>query len=146
VRWLSSPVESRRAVLLAVLGTALGVHPAAAQSTDTSPSGMVAFFMSSGATCPTGWTAAALAQGRLIVGVSSTSTVGMKVGSPLASQTAPTHQHAFAATVPVSSRHISASHCCNNQGARNGGYLTTGTTVAGTSNLPLIQLVVCQKN
>ena len=136
-------------LVLAVWASVSGVRPSPAQFTDTSPSGMVAFFMSSGAQCPSGWTAATQAQGRLILGVTNGSTVGVTVGSPLASQTAPSHQHSYQAMVDIPSRSIAAWHCCNNQGAQSGYRMVPdnppGSTGSAASHLPLIQLVVCQK-
>jgi len=105
--------------------------------------------MATAAACPAGWTVATMAQGRLIVGVTNGSAVGTQVGTALTSQSgttaSPTHQHSYAGSVSVSSRHISAAHCCNNQGAQSGTYSLSGSTDAATSNLPLMQLVVCQK-
>lgn len=130
--------------VLALLGS--GIVPAAAQTADTTPSGMVAFFMSSGSDCPPGWSVATQAQGRLILGAAA---VGAPAGQPLADQTAPTHSHSYQATVGVPSRSISASHCCDKQGAHSGNYTVPdnapGQTAAAESDLPLIQLLVCQK-
>jgi hypothetical protein len=127
--------------------------PAAAQ--DTSPSGMVAFFMSSGAGCPTGWTVATSAQGRLLVGVADTSAVGVVVDNPMLNQTDPQHDHGYYPSVTLPVKKIAAIHCCNKQGAQSGPYtliksvgpprVASVFTQASTSNLPFIQLVICQK-
>src|SRR5262245_46377364 len=111
MRWpvLGTPfcLRPRREAVATVLACALSACPAAAQPTDTSPSGMVAFFMATAAACPSGWTVATMAQGRLIVGVTSGSAVGTQVGTALTSQSgtgttaAPTHQHSYAGSVSV---------------------------------------------
>src|SRR5262245_30685047 len=104
MRWpvLGTPfcLRPRRGAAAVLLASILSAGPAAAQSTDTSPSGMVAFFMATAAACPPGWTAATMAQGRLIVGVTNGSAVGTQVGTALTSQpgtgtAAPTHQHSY---------------------------------------------------
>jgi hypothetical protein len=116
--------------------------PATAQ--DGTPSGMVAFFMA--AQCPSGWNAASVAQGRLVVGVTDPTAVGVMVGPPLTNQTAPSHGHAYATTVNLTAKSIAAaSSCCNDQGAKAQGYTVSGNTGSATSNLPFIQLVACQK-
>jgi hypothetical protein len=112
---------------------------------------MVAFFMASG--CPTqhGWTAALNAQGRLLVGVSDPSTVGVQVGNAMANQQSPLHYHSYNASVNLSSKNISGSSwpswMNNYQGAASGSVSAGGDTanVDGTQNIPFIQLVVCQK-
>ena len=147
-----SPRIGRR--LAAPVFLLLGIAaPTAAQTPDTTPSGMVAFFMSSGAGCPAGWSLATNAQGRLLVGVATG--VGTVVDSPMADQTAPTHDHGYYPSVTLPSRNIAATHCCNNQGAHSGTYVLIKSagpprvpsvfTQQSTSNLPFIQLVICQK-
>jgi hypothetical protein len=112
-------------------------------TTDGTPPGMVAFFMATG--CPAGWTVPTAAQGRLIVGVTTPSSVGLTLNDPMANQTPPTHTNDYSVTLSMSSKSISASTCCNNQGAAAKGYTVKGTTAAATSNLPFMQLPVCQK-
>jgi hypothetical protein len=104
---------------------------------------MVAFFMTQ--TCPNGWVVPASVQGRLIVGVNDASNVGLKVGTAMESQTPPTHQHAYATTVTLNSKDIALANGENEQGAKKGDYKVGGTTEPSTSNLPFIQLTVCQK-
>ena len=147
-------LRPRREAVVFALACVLSACPAAAQSTDTSdtsPSGMMAFFMATAAACPPGWTVATMAQGRLIVGVTNGSAVGVQVGTALTSESstgqtaAPTHQHGYSGSVSISRRDIVADHRADSQGAQNGTYSLSGFTGAGTSNLPLMQLVVCQK-
>lgn len=137
--------------VLAIVASAYGARPAAAQSTpDTTPSGMVAFFMSPVTQCPSGWATATIAQGRLLLGVTNGNNVGVTVGTPLQSeQVPPSHQHSFKTTVSIPSHGIFAAHCCGNkQGAQSGSANVPDqptTTGSAAWNLPLIQLVVCQK-
>jgi hypothetical protein len=125
----------------AALGSA--ASPSSQQVSDTTPPGMVAFFMTQ--TCPTGWAVPASVQGRLIVGVNDASNVGLTVGTAMASQTAPAHQHAYSTTVTLNSKNIALANGDNEQGAKKGDYKVGGTTESSTSNLPFIQLTVCQK-
>jgi hypothetical protein len=127
-------------------------HPAAAKpesmaatapAGDSSPSGMVAFFMTT--LCPSGWTVPAAVQGRSVVGVIDPKTVGVVVGTPMANQNAPTHSHTFTGSMTMDSKEVSAAHCCNNSAAAAKTYSVPGTLNANTANLPFMQLVVCQK-
>lgn len=123
--------------------------PAGAQQ-DLSPSGMVAFFMTSGAACPTGWSVFQAGQGRLLVGVSDGSQINItNAAPPMTDQAAPTHAHSFQATATLTSKRISAGHCCNDQGAAHGSYGTPSNppdmTAGASVDLPFIQLVICQK-
>jgi hypothetical protein len=147
VQWLwktAARLSWRSSAVL--LGAALlgGAGEAAAQ--DTSPSGMVAFFMASA--CPAGWSLATSVQGRLIVGVTNAQDVGLTLGSALADQTPPTHQHTFKGTATIHHKSISGSGGGgNDQGAKKGTYTTDSIkTAAAPSSLPFVQLVACQKN
>lgn len=110
---------------------------------DTTPSGMVAFFMTTA--CPSGWTVPPLVQGRLVVGVTASSAVGVTVGTALANQTPPNHSHPYTANLTMDYKSVSAAKCCNNSGAGAKTYSVPGTLASNTANLPFIQLVVCQK-
>lgn len=123
---------------------------------DTSPKNMVAFFMTAGPLCPTGWTPFVPAQGRLLLGITSLgpngNNLGVQVGQPLADQTPPSHTHNFSTTVQVTSKSIAAlSDFGNNDAAKSGTYYaptpppSVGTTAPPDVSLPFIQLVVCQK-
>jgi hypothetical protein len=125
-----------------------------AQTDDQTPSGMVAFFMTSGSGCPAGWTAPPVAQGRLLLGVTDPTGVGKKVGTPMAAQTPPVHLHTFTTTITTSDRALAAdASCCNEDGAKYGSFTVPdnapGKTNRGNgdaSGLPFIQLVACRKN
>lgn len=120
-----------------------GAQQGGSQGADSTPPGMVAFFMTE--TCPAGWFVPASAQGRLIVGVTDASAVGLTVNAPMASGTAPTHQHGYSTTVNLNRKNIALANGSNNQGAKKGNYPVSGTTEPAASDLPFIQLTVCQK-
>ena len=127
---------------------ARGVEPSASSTTDSTPPGMVAFFMTE--TCPAGWVIPENVPGRLIVGVTDGVAVGKTVNSPMASMTVPEHQHKFKTTVTLSSKKIALANGGNRQGARHGKYPVEGTTDSSAKNpsimnLPFIQLTICQK-
>lgn len=122
----------------------LPAAPGAEAADDGIPKGTVAFF-SSGA-CPANWAVASNVTGRLVVATVDGTKVGVAVGTPLANGEARTHQHGYATSVALKSKEISAgSGCCNKQGALVRSYPVTGTTGAAATNLPLVQLVVCEK-
>ncbi|HLJ86067.1 MAG TPA: hypothetical protein VKZ53_04550 [Candidatus Angelobacter sp.] len=112
--------------------------------TDDTPSGMVAVFTTP--SCPAGWVIPANAQGRLMVGVTDPTTVGVTVNDPIANQTDPTHGHnPITGSSNFDSKSIAAANCCNTQGAASGTQQATAQVVPTGSNLPFIQLSVCQK-
>jgi hypothetical protein len=120
---------------------------------------MVAFFMSAGTTCPAGWSTFTRGQGRLLVGAPA-SYLGQTVGAAMADRTPPEHSHSMSTTVaitanpaePYASSTCAISWLCSHQGAQGGirQYVPTGqqgtTTDGRTSDLPYIQLLVCQKD
>src|SRR3954454_10603994 len=91
--------HARRGALAVLL--CLPVWPVSAQQTDSTPSGMVAYFMTSGVGCPREWSAPANAQGRVLVGFSDPAAIGATVRSPMLPQTAPVHSHTFTTTVTL---------------------------------------------
>lgn len=149
------PVGKRLATLCVLLLVAS--QPAAAQTPDTTPSGMVAFFAAADPTtgaCPAGWFVPPQAQGRLLVGVGDAATVGITSGTPMANATDPTHIHGYYPSITLAGQAIlGASGGKDHEGAHNGTYtLQTGSppvasvfTLPSPSNLPYIQLIVCQK-
>lgn len=141
---------TRTVLLLPLLLPAVAV----AQPADETPSGMVAFFMFSGAGCPAGWTAYAPAAGRLILAVTDPQAVGIAQGDPMPDRAAPVHTHTFQTTVTITQKEIEAETGKNNHdGARSDQTPAVpdnppGTTNGGTgesTNLPFIQLAVCEK-
>jgi hypothetical protein len=138
--------------LLAALGL-LEPCPAHAQAaTDTSPAHMVSFFPLT--TCPSGWTEASYAQGRLLLGYTDTTkyTLAKQVGTPLANETAPGgHAHTFQTSVSIPHHGIAGSDgCCGAHGAHDGSHdvpeSPPGNTSTNDFNLPFTQLLACEKN
>jgi hypothetical protein len=140
--------------VLTILSLSFVLMPAEAQTAaDTTPPGMVAFF--TGSSCPSqgDWSVATVAQGRLLVGVSNASTVGVQVGRTMADQQSPQHYHSYGGAVILPGKGILGAQSSwdwlnNHQGAASGGYWTDGDTqnVNPAWNIPFIQLAVCQKS
>lgn len=102
-----------RACLLT--GCVLGVQPALSDTAtiDTSPAGMAAFFPLD--QCPSGWSEAVYARGRLLLGFTDTSkyTLGKQVGTALANETEPAdHSHTFQTKVSLDGKGISGTDGC----------------------------------
>jgi hypothetical protein len=106
---------------------------------------MVAFFSPTTTTCPTGWVAQAAPRGRLILGVTDGSKVGLTFGQPMADRTPPTHSHTYSANVKMGSKSIQAGKGGNKDGAKAKTYAINKSTDGATLNLPFYQLVICQK-
>ncbi len=122
--------------------------PAHATATDTSPTGMVAFFPQNA--CPDGWEPATYAQGRLLLGVTdlTTYTLGKQVGTALTDLIAPSHDHSFAATLTLSEHKLKYGDCGGSTkgGAKKGDYTVNGPTLSGgDTGLPLFQMLACEK-
>jgi hypothetical protein len=115
---------------------------AAAQ--DGSPAKMVTFF--NAATCPSGWTPAALASGRLVLASTDPAKVGVNVNAPLGNLEDRVHKHGYAGTVTLNYKSISAADsCCNPSAAHARENPFSGTTNNATSGLPFVQLVICER-
>ena len=114
---------------------------------DGVPSGTVAFFSldDPAGGCPPGWARADAVAGRLVVGVTAAEDVGVAIGVPLADQEDRTHLHPYAAEVTLPSRNIAGANGGNGQGAGSGEHGVAADTDAGTSGLPFVQLLVCEK-
>jgi hypothetical protein len=115
------------------------------QGVDTTPAGMVAFFSPTTTACPAGWVAQAAPRGRLILGVTDGSKVGLTFGQPMADRTPPTHSHTYSANVKMGSKSIQAGKGGNKDGAKAKTYSMNKSTDGATLNLPFYQLVICQK-
>jgi hypothetical protein len=144
--------ETRRAgpsgfvyLLAAALALAAGAaRPAAAQEL---PGRMIAFFTGLQA-CPPGWIESPNAAGRLVVGVRLGHTVGGTVGLPLGEKEDRKHRHPFTAQFRVPAKSLTAvDGCCNECCANYGTRTSQGEPITGdsTSNLPFIQLLLCEK-
>ena len=131
-------------IALIVFGWLSPAPPPMARQSDQSPSGMVAFFAQD--QCPPGWNPAQNAQGRLILGVTTPSSVGVQVGS---SNVGLVHGHSYSTTVTITERHVRADHGGNHDGAHNGTYTVpdggAGAIDDATAAVPFVLLTVCQK-
>lgn len=105
------------------------------------PAGYTTFFR--GSSCPLGWIETEGAKGRLVVSVDDASLGGYVVGNPLGNMEDRTHSHSISTTIYLDENSVSASHCCNNQGACNGAYPVNGATTSTSSGLPFVQLLLC---
>jgi len=105
------------------------------------PAGFSTFFR--GSKCPVGWVETPGTKGRLIVSVDNSDLGGLVVGNPLANMEDRTHNHSIASSIYLDQKSISASHCCNSQGACHGQYPVTGKTASEPSNLPFVQMLLC---
>lgn len=122
----------------------IGMRNAAGDVTDDGvPSGMVAYI--SGGTCPAGWVAASNVEGRIIIAVSDGKDVGVQVGMPLGDQEDRKHAHAYKGDLVLPAKSIAAADGANNEGAQAQSYSISGTTNAGPSGLPFVQVTTCVK-
>lgn len=127
-----------------------GTTQATAGSGST-PTGAVMFFNL--ATCPTGWTALAAAQGRYLVGLPSAGTLAGTAGTALSNlewrtagaitATQPSHIHNLYDT--RNSEGATANDYESTQAAEPSITVNSATPLAGT-NAPYLQLLVCQKD
>lgn len=144
----ADPVTGRRARRLLPLvaaatllsgGRATGADP----TDDGIPAGAVAFFLTSGA-CPTGWSAAPSAEGRLLIGTQAGKDVGVQVGAALMPEEDRVHVHSYYTQVSLPYKSISAADGGNNQAAAAGTLSIPALTAPAATGLPFIQLVVCE--
>jgi hypothetical protein len=114
------------------------------ESPSSTPAGMVAFFTAE--SCPTGWTVAEIAQGRLLVALTD-STESESLGEPMADKTALTHQHNYSATLVRSRRIASINYDPTIKAAKYQEKVEfEDTTRAAGMDLPFIQLLACRKD
>jgi hypothetical protein len=141
--------------------TAVGILVAAVLGAPTTsalaqglPQHMVAYMAGTSQTkCPNNWTEAAYAQGRLILGTTDGSKVGMTAGTPAGNAQPPRHVHAFTVTGTVSSQSNPAIPGGASARAAGGEVNSSGTTQewpplppnSGFQGpLPFIQFLVCE--
>ncbi len=132
----------KRALVLAALAAsapAFGDPP----SGDGAPAGMVTFF--NGTQCPSGWTAASYAEGRLVLGVASGVYVGVQVGAPLRAGEDRAHAHAYSAMITRAVKSVAAAGGGNGSAAAAQTYVVAGSTDAAPTGLPFIQLRACER-
>src|SRR5262245_16731655 len=123
--------------LVAISAAALFLPTAAlgGPGDDGIPRGMLAFFAGDVAGCPAGWQPADYAAGRLVVGVTDASGVGVTVGTPLADQEDRAHAHPYSGSVTLASLSIAGADGSNNQGAQSGTTRWTDVTASAPSGL-----------
>lgn len=121
------------------------VVPLAAQGADTTPTGMVAFFMSDTEGCPPGWRTPDLARGRILVGVRSGTDLGVTVNDAMRDRESPKHKHDVTLAFDLKSKSIAAGAGDNEQGARSGKRSFDKSTELAESGWGFTQLVVCEK-
>ena len=134
VRWMS---------ILFSIGVAASA--AAQQPADSTPPGMVAFFMTDSAGCPSGWKVPDLPKGRLLVGAASASTVGVTINDALRDREAPKHRHAIKLEFNLKSKEIAGGAGDNKQGAKSGQHSFDKETDPAESGWGFTQLVICEK-
>jgi hypothetical protein len=139
---------STRPAKILFLGLALGLVASRSASggpaeDDGVPSGMVAHV--TGGVCPVGWAPAANVEGRLVVAVAEGKDVGVQVGEPLGDRDDRTHEHAYAGSLALPAKAISAADGPNQTGAASLEYAIAGTTSPGVSGLPFVQVLACVK-
>ena len=133
-------------LITVVAGFLVGTNAIATDSsrTDGTPSGMVAFFTTT--SCPTGWNVATNVQGRAVVAVQNSSDLGVMIGTPLQDMAALGHVHSYTTDITLPNKHAAlATGGSDDSYAKSGKYTISGDLQEATSNLPFIQLVVCQK-
>ncbi len=138
----------RNTMRLAILGSALGLLAPAgarAQAMDGSPQGMVAFFLTDTAGCPSGWRVPDLVRGRVPVGTGSTDGVGVTVNDALHDRQVPQHRHGVVLKFELKSKSIAGGAGDNEQGARSGTKSFDEETELADSGWGFTQLVVCEK-
>jgi hypothetical protein len=138
-------MHSLRTVLVAV---ALLLAPAtlgAALAADTTPTGMVAFFMVDTERCPTGWRVPDLARGRIFVGTGAGTGVGVTANEAMRDGQPPRHKHDVKLTFDLKSKSIAATAGDNEQGAHSGKRSFDASTAEAESGWAFTQLVACEK-
>ncbi|PIR15949.1 MAG: hypothetical protein COV48_11555 [Elusimicrobia bacterium CG11_big_fil_rev_8_21_14_0_20_64_6] len=135
----------------------------AAAASGGRPAGEVSFFNL--ATCPTGWTAIAAAQGRYLVGLPTSGTLagitgtalsngenrsvgshGHSISDPGHNHISPLHYTAFGMETNRRAEHVLTDAQPINTGSKTTGIsVNTSGTTAGT-NAPYIQFLVCEKD
>ena len=110
------------------------------------PVGMVAFFMQSG-DCPTGWKRIDIVKGRMLLGTTDPSLVGVSSSAtPILNETPPVHQHDYSISASWSHKSIGlATGGGDGEGTKKGTHRGSGTTGNATLNLPFMQVLVCEK-
>lgn len=134
-----------RSSKLALVVLALASLAPSARAADTSPQGMVAFFMTDTGGCPDGWRAPDLARGRTFVGTDATANLGVTVNDAMRDRQPPQHRHPLVLTFDLTSKSIAAGAGDNEQGAKSGTHSYDAETSLSDSGWGFTQLVACEK-
>ncbi len=109
------------------------------------PQGFVTYFTGPGqTTCPNGWHEAQYAQGRMVLAVTDPKQSGIQVGTKMQDGQPPEHTHPYGATAIVADTGSISMDGSNKGVGGSGNYSTTGTTAAGSIDLPFAQFLVCE--
>jgi len=97
-------------------------------------------------TCPSGWKRAAVAEGRLVVGLPSNAPADLPFGGKSISTPEPrTHSHTFESTLATNPHGVAlASGCCGKFG-QNGTFAVAGESDPAAVDMPMIALLHCEK-
>ncbi len=108
------------------------------------PSGLVASFTAS--SCPSGWSPATAAAGRLVVGAADGSGVGVQVGIPLGDQEDRSHSHGVSLNLQPPVKSVAGANGGNGQAADNAATEASSQSGAAASGMPFVQWQACQKD
>ena len=111
---------------------------------DAIPQGAVTFFAVK--QCPKGWSPFSPGEGRSIVPTVADAVPGATSGKPLADGEDRLHHHGYAGTVTPAEVSFVGVVGGGNPLAGAGAVMYSGTTDDASSNLPYVQLLVCQKD
>ncbi|MCO4773947.1 MAG: hypothetical protein KDA24_28195 [Deltaproteobacteria bacterium] len=119
-------------------------NAAVSPQTDAYPSGAVAYF--DRPACPDSWSQLLEGKGRLVVGLTMFGDPLQTVGTPLADGEDRTHQHTVSGSATVSSNPISGASGGSMYAAAGAHAITGGATDDGTSGLPTVAAMLCEKD
>lgn len=131
-----------RAMLLTLGLGAPALAPA--QDSAAVPQGLVAFFSSAHAQCPSGWKEAQYAAGRLILATTNGDKIQISAGTALADQQPPVHTHAYTGSASVGYASTSSAGGWDKGVGSAGSYATSGTSEGADSGYPFVQYLVCE--
>jgi hypothetical protein len=145
---LTRIAQGRRArwwSVLVLLVCGLSVAAAAADE-GALPAGAIAFFNTP--TCPAGWTALDLAQGRFVVPLMAGGGNGATLNPPLKPGEDRRHQHHYSTNFKTQDVHYAGVKeflGYRKDVAKHGTVTIEGTTTKASTHLPYVQLLICQK-
>jgi hypothetical protein len=133
-----------RCLAVAVLLLAGALAAQAQTSGDPYPYQAVAFFNTQ--SCPNGWTPFTFGDGYFVVPTMQSGGIGSTVGTALTSQQNPQHTHKISSSISLgNAKYVGIAGCCNDDVTSDGTKSFSGTSGAGSSNIPYVQYLVCMK-